>query len=48
MNKGGGDENTGAKVLAREEDLLRDLQPLDPLRYHGKAGSKDGGSEDED
>ena len=48
MNESRGDEYTSTKVLAEEEDLGRDAQPLDLLCYHRETGACSTGKEDND
>ena len=48
MNEGSSNQDTGTKVLAEEEDLGRNLHPLDLLRNHWEAGAEDGGNEHND
>jgi hypothetical protein len=48
MNECSGDQNTGTKMLAEEEDLGWDVHPLDLLRYYRETASSDTGREDDD
>lgn len=48
MNESSSDQDTGTKVLAEEEDLGRNLHPLDLLRNHRETGAEDGGTEHND
>ena len=48
MNESSSNQDTGTKVLAEEEDLGRNLHPLDLLRNHRETGAEDGSSEHND
>ena len=48
MDECGGDEDTGTKVLAEEEDLRWNLHPLNLLCYYWKATASNRGKENDD
>lgn len=48
MNESGGNQNTGTKVLAEEEDRRRNLHPLDLLGHDWEAGAENGSKENND
>ena len=48
MDKGSGNQDTGTKVLAEEEDWGWDLHPLDLLCHDWETSTEGGGKEDDE
>lgn len=47
MDESSGDQDTGTKVLTEEEDLWRDIHPLNFLGHYWETASSDTGDEDD-
>lgn len=48
MDEGSCNQDTSTEMLGEEEDLWRDLHPLDLLGYHWETCTTDRGEEDDD
>lgn len=48
MDKSSGNQDTGTKVLAEEEDIRGNLHPLDLLGNDRETGTEDGCEKDND